>query len=81
VFGESPRALAASQGVGTSVLVRGTNLLGPTAVSFNGPAATKVKSLGAGYIRVTVPSGAISGPMSVTTPTGSITSTGTFTVN
>lgn len=68
--------------VGTSVTVHGTGFStkpGENTVTFNGvPAA--VISATATRIVTTVPSGAASGPITVTTPTGSATSTTPFTV-
>lgn len=66
--------------VGTTVTVSGTNFTGATAVKFNGVAATfTVQS--ASQITATVPSGATTGPISVTTSGGTATSSGTFTVD
>ncbi len=56
---------------GTSVTFTGTNLLGTTAVSFNGAAAT-FSSVTATSLTATVPAAATSGPVSVTTPGGSV---------
>ncbi len=65
--------------VGQKVTILGTHLIGTTNVSFNGTAATfSIKSTGA--IVATVPTGATTGKISVTTGGGSATSTGTFTV-
>jgi hypothetical protein len=65
--------------VGTSVTITGTNLGGATAVRFNG--------VGAGFsvvsstqLTATVPSGAKNGPISVTTPGGTATSSTSFRV-
>ena len=69
----------ASGGVGTSVTITGTNLTGATAVRFNGTGASfTVKS--ARQIVATVPAGATSGSVSVTTPGGIATSAASFTV-
>jgi prepilin-type N-terminal cleavage/methylation domain-containing protein len=67
--------------VGTSVTVIGTAFGGATIVSFNGTAATtyNVDSSGT-HITATVPTGATSGAISVTTPGGTATSTASFTV-
>src|SRR5207245_5916003 len=65
--------------VGTSVTISGTNFTGATAVTFNGvSAAFTVTSATA--IQVTVPAGATTGPLSVTTSGGTATSTDAFTV-
>jgi IPT/TIG domain len=65
--------------VGASVTIDGTNFNGATSVKFNGsPASFTVTSDTA--IGATVPAGATSGPISVTTPGGTATSTTSFTV-
>src|SRR4029077_15723764 len=53
--------------VGTSVTITGTTFTGATAVSFNGVASAFTKSP-AGTITTTVPAGATTGPITVTTP-------------
>lgn len=66
--------------VGARVTILGTDLTGATAVQFNGTAATfKVGSPGTA-ITATVPAGATSGPLTVTTMTGTLTSNVAFTV-
>ncbi|MGI4862597.1 MAG: beta strand repeat-containing protein [Janthinobacterium lividum] len=62
--------------VGTSVTLTGTNLSGATAVSFNGISATTFAVVNATTLTATVPSGATTGPVTVTTPGG--TSNGVF---
>jgi PKD repeat protein len=63
--------------VGTSVDILGVNFTGATSVAFNGtPASFAVDS--DSEIHATVPSGATSGPISVTTPSGSDTSNSAF---
>jgi hypothetical protein len=65
--------------VGTSVTITGSNLTGATAVKFNGtPAAYSVSSNT--QITATVPAGASTGPISVTTPGGTASSSASFTV-
>src|ERR1043165_2334608 len=65
--------------VGTSVVVTGTNLMGTTALSFNGMSATFTVN-SATQITATVPSGATTGKVAVTTSAGNATSSGNFTV-
>ena len=66
--------------VGTKVKITGTNLEGALSVKFNGKAAT-IKKDSANKLKVVVPAGATTGPITVTTPAGSVTSTASFTVN
>jgi len=65
---------------GATVTITGTNLSGVTAVSFNGTAATFTINSST-QITATLPSGATSGTISVSSPAGNATSTGTFTVH
>jgi hypothetical protein len=65
--------------VGTSVTINGTNFTGATSVKFNGVTATFIVN-SATKITATVPTGATTGPISVTTPGGTATSTSNFTV-
>ena len=65
--------------VGTQVLIWGYNLLAPS-VQFNGAAATAVTGSGPQYVLATVPAGADTGPVTVTTPGGSSTTQASFTV-
>lgn len=65
---------------GTVVTITGTNFSGTTAVRFGGVAATVFVENSATQITATVPSGALSGPISVTTPLGTGTSATNFTV-
>ena len=68
-----------SASAGTAVTITGSNLAGATAVAFNGtPASYTVNS--ASQISATVPAAASSGPISVTTPAGTATSSAGFTV-
>jgi len=69
----------ASGPVGTSVSISGTNLGGATAVTFNGASASFTVS-SATAIQATVPAGATTGPISVTTPAGTAVSSNAFTV-
>jgi hypothetical protein len=69
----------ASGSAGTSVTINGSGLTGATAVKFNGTAATfSVNS--STRITASVPAGATSGTISVTTAGGTATSSSSFTV-
>jgi uncharacterized repeat protein (TIGR03803 family) len=72
----NPQAGAAGQ----RVLLWGSSLLGATAVSFNGVAAENFGVASSQGIWVWVPNGATTGPITVTTPNGSVTMTQSFTV-
>src|SRR5437879_1987520 len=63
----------------TSVTINGTNFTGATAVLFNGASASFTVA-SATTITATVPSGATTGPISVTTSAGTASSAGSFTV-
>jgi large repetitive protein len=63
---------------GTLVTISGNNLLGAMAAKFNGSAG-KITSNTASAIKVLVPADATTGPISVTTPGGTATSSATFT--
>jgi len=76
-FVETPRAFGS---VGGSVYILGTNLTGATSVSFNGTAAT-FTVVSATEITTTVPTGATSGFVTVTTPSGTLTSNKQFRVS
>ena len=64
----------ASGPVGTSVVVTGTGFTGATAVAFNGLAAASFAVNSATQITAVVPAGATSGPISVTTLSGTAAS-------
>ena len=66
--------------IGTSVSITGTNFCGTTAVMFNTTNATSFKVNSATSITATVPTGATTGPIKVTTPGGTATSSTNFTV-
>jgi hypothetical protein len=67
--------------VGTSVTISGTNLGGATAVTFNGTNQPTFTVNGAGtQVTAAVPTGATTGKIAVTTPSGTATSAGNFTV-
>src|SRR6266480_4953748 len=65
--------------VGTSVTISGTNFTGASAVLFNGTSASFTVN-SATSIAATVPSGATTGPISVTTSGGTASSASGFTV-
>jgi hypothetical protein len=69
-----------SGAAGNSVTVTGTNFTGATSVKFNGTSATFTVT-DASHIATSVPSGATTGKISVTTPTGTANSANSFTVN
>ncbi|MBL0211437.1 MAG: IPT/TIG domain-containing protein [Holophagaceae bacterium] len=75
VTGFSP----ASGLAGATVTITGTGLTGATAVSFNGTSAAFTADTAA-QITATVPVGATSGPIAVTTPGGTVATTMNFTV-
>ena len=67
--------------VGTSVTITGTNFTNVSAVAFNNTNATSYTVDSGSQITATVPSGATNGPITVTTPGGTATtSPSTFTV-
>jgi uncharacterized repeat protein (TIGR03803 family) len=68
----------ASGAVGKKVTILGTNLTGTSAVSFNGAPATFTANGSA--INTTVPAGATTGTITVTTPTSTLSSDVVFTV-
>ena len=69
-----------SGAVGTSVVITGTGFTGASAVTFGGTAATTFTVNSDTQITVTVPTGATTGPIAVTTPGGTATSSTDFTV-
>ena len=76
VSGFSPTSAVAGK---TLVTITGTNLAGAPAVKFNGVEAA-VSSDTATQIKATVPNGATTGRITVTTPEGTATSGSSFTV-
>ncbi|MDQ8011046.1 MAG: T9SS sorting signal type C domain-containing protein [Flavobacterium nitrogenifigens] len=71
---------SACAGSGTSVVISGSAFNGATAVTFNGVASTFTVDSNT-QITATLPSTAATGTISVTTPSGSVTSASSFTVN
>ena len=66
--------------VGTAVIITGVNFTGATSVKFNNTSATSFTVNNATQITATVPTGATTGKISVTTPGGTATSAANFTV-
>lgn len=71
-LGSFVETVPASGKVGTTVAILGNNLKGATGVTFNGTAATFTAS--SSNIKTTVPGGATTGFVQVTTPHGTLTS-------
>ena len=69
----------ASGAAGTKVRIWGYNLFGAS-VEFNGVPATEVYNSGSNYVWATVPTGATTGPLTITTPGGTATTKASFTV-
>jgi uncharacterized repeat protein (TIGR03803 family) len=67
--------------VGTAVTITGNSFTGTTQVTFGGVAATSFQVIKDTQVDATVPTGAVTGPIGVTTPGGTGTSTTNFTVN
>ena len=72
--------LIPASGSGTEVVVWGENLLGATAVTFNGTPAATFRNMTKNYVFAAVPAGAASGPVTITTPNGTATSPTSFVV-
>jgi hypothetical protein len=72
--------LPASGNVGTKVQILGNNLGGATSVTFNGTAATFTRGPTGTSIAATVPAGATTGPVQVSTPSGTLSSNVPFRV-
>jgi uncharacterized repeat protein (TIGR03803 family) len=67
--------------VGTQVTITGTGLTGASKVTFGGVRATVFTVTSATQVTATVPTGAVTGKIKITTAGGIATSPGTFTVN
>lgn len=66
--------------IGASITITGTNFVNVTSVTFGGTAATSYTVDSSTQITATVPVGAVSGVISVTTATGSASSSSSFTI-
>lgn len=66
--------------IGSTVTVIGTNLMGTSAVKFNGVASTSITNISATSLKAIVPVGATTGKISVTTPIFTASSKTDFTV-
>ena len=66
--------------VGTAITILGTGFTGATKVTFGGISAS-FNVTDNGHIAATVPTGAVTGKTVVTSPAGTLTSSGTFTVH
>src|SRR5207247_2489881 len=71
-----PSSVSARSAVGSSIQIVGENFTGATAVRFNGVAASFIVS--DQQITATVPAGAATGPISVTTSAATAASTQNF---
>ena len=78
-LGKFVETVPASGKTGAKVIILGNNLIGATAVTFNGTAAT-FKIVSATEITTTVPPGATTGPVRVTKPAGTLSSNIAFRV-
>src|SRR5205823_1811016 len=63
---------------GTEVLIDGLNFVGVTAVKFAGQSATSISVPATTQIHATVPAGATNGPITVSTPQGTGSSSDNF---
>jgi uncharacterized repeat protein (TIGR03803 family) len=70
-----------SGSVGTTVTVKGTTFTGTSKIAFGGVDATSFEVINDSEVAATVPSGAQTGPIQVTTPGGTRASKTSFTVN
>jgi hypothetical protein len=74
-------SFAPASGVaGTQVTLTGTGMSGATAVWFNGVEASSIAAVTATSLKATIPPGATTGPIIVTTPGGDGPASGNFTI-
>jgi uncharacterized repeat protein (TIGR03803 family) len=66
--------------IGTSVVIIGTGLTQTSKLTFGGVTATKFTVNSDPQVTTTVPTGAVTGTIAITTTGGTVTSSGTFTV-
>jgi uncharacterized repeat protein (TIGR03803 family) len=66
--------------VGTTVTINGTSFAGANKVTFGGVAATSFQVINDQQVKALVPNGAVTGPIAVTTSSGTGTSSQNFTV-
>jgi hypothetical protein len=66
--------------VGTGVTITGNSFTKATSVTFGGVAATSFQVISDTEVKALVPTGAVTGPIAVTTPGGTGTSATKFTV-
>jgi uncharacterized repeat protein (TIGR03803 family) len=76
-LGPFVRAVPQAAQVGTAIIILGTNLAGATSVAFNGTMAA-FTVVSATEITATVPAGATTGHIQVTTPAGTLGGAGPF---
>ncbi len=79
-LGAFVETVTASGAAGSSVIILGTNMTGASSVTFNGAAAT-FTLVSSTEITATVPSGATTGPVVVTTPKGKLQSNKNFMIS
>ena len=79
-FEKENLVLLGSLRLGTEVTITGTSFTGATKVTFGGVKATTFSVDSDTQITATVPTGAKTGKIQVTTPGGTATSPGVFTV-
>ncbi|WP_201979721.1 IPT/TIG domain-containing protein [Hymenobacter rubidus] len=79
-YGYGPNSTYNAAAVGNVVTVYGSGFTGATGVSFNGTAGTNITVTGNTQLTVTVPAGATTGPISVTTPAGTGVQNSDFTI-